>query len=82
MVLSYINNEARHFHIYVANRVQEIREFTDILNWKFVPTAINPADLAYRGMNAKELQTSQLWWNNPEFLWENGSFAVKKLRKS
>ena len=29
VVLGYINNEAKRFHVYVANRVQQIRDLTD-----------------------------------------------------
>ena len=33
-VLSYIRNEARRFHVFVANRVQQIRVITDCLKYK------------------------------------------------
>jgi len=29
VVLGYISNEAKRFHVYVANRVQQIRDVTD-----------------------------------------------------
>ena len=29
VVLGYISNEAKRFHVYVANRVQEIRDLPD-----------------------------------------------------
>ena len=36
VVLGYINNDAKRFHIFVANRVQKIRELTDPLQWRYV----------------------------------------------
>ena len=68
-VLGYINNDARRFHVFVANRVQEIREQTSPGQWHYVATKSNPADLASRGVRAQELLDSHLWWNGPDFLW-------------
>ena len=36
VVLGYINNEAKRFHVYVANRVQQIRDLTDPSSWFYV----------------------------------------------
>jgi hypothetical protein len=36
VVLGYINNDARRFHVFVANRVQEIRDNTSPDQWKYV----------------------------------------------
>ena len=69
-VLGYINNDARRFHIFVANRVQEIRDTSSPDQWHYVKTKENPADIASRGIGAQELIDSPLWWNGPEFLWK------------
>ena len=68
MVLGYINNNARRFHVFVGNRVQEIREQTSPSQWHYVGTKSNPADIASRGAGAQELLNSPLWWNGPDFL--------------
>jgi hypothetical protein len=68
VVLGYVNNESRKFHIFVANRVQEIRELTNIENWRHVGTSQNPADFASRGMSVSDLLTNRLWWEGPKFL--------------
>ena len=68
-VLGYINNDARRFHVFVANRVQETREQTSPGQWHYVATKSNPADLASHGVGAQELLDSRLWWNGPDFLW-------------
>ena len=70
VVLGYISNEARRFHVYVANRVQRIRESSDPSQWRYVATGENPADHASRGLGADELIASN-WFSGPSFLWEN-----------
>ena len=69
VVLAYINNEARRFHVFVANRVQLIRELTDTSQWFYVNTCENPADHASRGLYASDLTTTT-WISGPKFLWE------------
>ena len=68
VVLGYLNNESKRFHVYVANRVQEIQDCTDKKQWRYIESKQNPADVASRGMKAKELQDSR-WILGPEFLW-------------
>jgi hypothetical protein len=68
VVLGYINNESRRFHIFVANRVQEIRDSTLPVNWRYINMDQNPADYASRGMSVNELQNNSLWWKGPPFL--------------
>ena len=68
VVLGYLNNESKRFHVFVANRVQEIQDCTDKKQWRYIESKQNPADEASRGMRAKELQDSR-WILGPEFLW-------------
>ena len=70
VVLGYISNEARRFHTFVANRVQEIRNHASPDQWRYVDTKENPADDASRGLGAKALIRSDRWWNGPNFLWQ------------
>ncbi|XP_068074145.1 uncharacterized protein [Danio rerio] len=69
VVLAYINNEARRFHVFVANRVQLIRDITDPSLWYYINTLENPADHASRGFHASDIATST-WLRGPKFLWE------------
>ena len=55
IVLGCVNNEAKRFHIYVANRVQQIRDLTNPSSWMYVDTENNPADHASRGLTASQL---------------------------
>ena len=69
VVLGYIQNESRRFHVYVANRVQQIREQTNPLSWCHVESRANPADDASRGLTPKQLMQESRWLKGPEFLW-------------
>jgi hypothetical protein len=71
VVLCYIANESRRFHVFVANRVQQISQ-----QWRHVSTKINPADLASRGLNATEMIDSDLWWKGPDFLRTNETLTT------
>lgn len=68
VVLGYIRNEARRFHMFVANRVHQIRAFSEPSQWNYVNTDSNPADATSRGLTASELVSSEMWWRGPEFL--------------
>ena len=71
VVLGYIHNESRRFHVYVANRVQQVRGHTSADQWRYVKSQENPADLASRGLSVMELKDSRLWWSGPSFLTES-----------
>lgn len=70
VVLGYINNEARRFHVFVANRIERIKQSTDPRQWDHVKSEDNPADYASRGLMAKELIASD-WFTGPAFLWQS-----------
>ena len=67
IVLGYICNESRRFHIYVANRVQTIREISSPDQWRYFESSVNPANLATRGLHPKDLALSS-WLGGPAFL--------------
>lgn len=68
VVLGYINNDARRFHVFVANRIQRIKNSTESSQWRYVASEENPADHTSRGLRAKELIESN-WFTGPDFLW-------------
>ena len=74
-VLGYINS-ARRFHVFVGNRVQEIRERTSPAQWHYIGTKENPADIASPRSGAQELTDTRLWWNGPDFLWNPQDFGT------
>ena len=77
VVIGYVSNDACRFHVFVTNRLQQIRDRTSPSQWKYMETAQNPADDASRGLYAHNLIESKCWWNGPEFVWnslQNQSF--------
>ena len=44
VVLGYVNNDAKRFKIFVANRVQLIRQNSDVNQWMYVDSRSNAAD--------------------------------------
>ena len=69
-VLKYINNEQARYQVYVANRVQTIRDKTEPEQWRYVPGKENPADDGSRGLDADKLNDYHRWIKGPEFLWK------------
>ena len=70
VVLGYIGNEVRRFHVFVANRVQQIQESSSVDQWMYVDTKQNPADEGSRGLQPSQLASSK-WINGPDFLWKD-----------
>ena len=56
--------------MFVANRVQQIRDHTSPSQWKYVETDQNPAGDVSRGQNAQSLIKNSRWWTGPDFLWK------------
>lgn len=67
VVLGYIYNEKRRFHVYVSNRVQRIRKSTNPEQWHYVSSEHNPADVATRPIAPSKLQDT-IWFSGPAFL--------------
>ena len=68
VVLGYIANESRRFHIFVANRVGFIYSNRDVSQWNYVPGVENIADLASRGGYVADFIEPR-WFDSPKFLW-------------
>ncbi|XP_067933335.1 uncharacterized protein [Watersipora subatra] len=69
IVLGYIKNTTKNFHLYVTNRVQQVRDNSSPENWRNVPTDQNPADHTSRGLTITQLLKSN-WLTGPDFLWK------------
>ncbi|XP_062414582.1 uncharacterized protein LOC134107160 [Pungitius pungitius] len=54
-VLKYIKNEDKRFQTFVANRISVIREASQVSQWRYIPSAQNPADDASRGLKFEHL---------------------------
>ena len=68
--LSWISSKRCKFHIYVAMRAGEILKTTEPSQWKYVPTALNPADDCTRGLDASDISLKHRYLTGPAFLFE------------
>lgn len=73
-VLSWIRSDARRYRQYVAVRVGEILEETNVDEWKFVPGKQNIADEATKWNNGPDLKSTAQWFNAPKFLLQSEEF--------
>ena len=69
-VLSYVRNETKRFHTFVANRIAIIRGGSDPDQCRHVRGDLNPGDDLSRGLSAEALLSSESWIKGPAFLWE------------
>ena len=68
IVLNWLSAHASRWTTFVANRVAQIQDLTNIQDWHKVESKSNPADIVSRGLYAPDLNKSRLWWHGPEFL--------------
>ena len=76
VVLGYIRNETRRYHVFVANRVSQIRDESLPSQWHHIDSKENPADGASRGLRVDEIEPSR-WLTGPSFLWKKEIPAVE-----
>ena len=68
VTLQWIRGSSSQWKTFVANRVAEIQSTWDPQHWKHCSGEDNPADLLTRGLPAKVLADSKLWWGGPCWL--------------
>ncbi|XP_076235104.1 uncharacterized protein LOC143179676 [Calliopsis andreniformis] len=66
-VLHWIRTDPREYKAFVAHRLGEIDDLTDVSEWRSVPTRQNPADDATRD-NQIQVTSESRWIVGPEFL--------------
>ncbi|XP_053398103.1 uncharacterized protein LOC128556591 [Mercenaria mercenaria] len=71
VVIGYVGNDSRRFHVYIANRVQQIRSHSDPSQWRYAESELNPVDIASRGSSAYALVHKSNWFKVPDFLWNS-----------
>ncbi|XP_076661053.1 uncharacterized protein LOC143364799 [Halictus rubicundus] len=68
IVLHWLLRSPNTLKTFVANRVAEIQNKTNIKAWRHVRSGDNPADLLSRGITARELIKNNFWQFGPEWL--------------
>ena len=65
-VLSWLNS-TKSLGTFVENRIKEMKTDRDI-EFHYISTTENQADIASRGTSARDLQHSMLWWHGPDWM--------------
>lgn len=68
IVLAWVKAEPSRWKTFVANRVSEIQNLSDVAEWFHVASEENPADLLSRGTEVNNLIISDIWWYGPKWL--------------
>ena len=68
IVLQWLAQLPRTWSTFIANRVSSIQQILPRSHWRYVSSKDNPADLASRGCNVKQLIKTDLWWKGPQWL--------------
>ncbi|XP_075167653.1 uncharacterized protein LOC142239764 [Haematobia irritans] len=66
-VLKWLSMDPKNFKAFVMYRVGEILELTNLPQWNWVPSKLNPADFATKVCSAED----DMWFQGPEFLKDN-----------
>ncbi|XP_062712316.1 uncharacterized protein LOC115269769 [Aedes albopictus] len=67
-VLAWLRADPRKYKQYVACRIGEVLMETDASEWWWVPSKLNPADLATKWGSGPTLDADGIWFNGPPFL--------------
>nr|XP_040241675.2 uncharacterized protein LOC120961733 [Anopheles coluzzii] len=70
IVLAWLKKPLATLQVFVRNRSEKIRNLTEPLDvqWKYISTKENSADIVSRGLLPETLKTTTLWWMGPTFL--------------
>lgn len=71
VVLNWLRKPYGSLRIFVANRIEKIKEIAEGPDIRHVVSAQNPADLLTRGIRVQDLNQNKLWWHGPAFLKED-----------
>lgn len=67
-VLKYIASTTARFKTFVANRVSMIWTLSEVAQWNYISSKLNPADIASHGLQTDAFLQSKTWIHGPEFL--------------
>lgn len=62
IVLCWLRTDPHLLSVFESNRVSQIQNTLPVESWRYVPTDMNPADPASRGISPLELARHRLWW--------------------
>lgn len=69
-VIGWLNATNKQYIPFVAFRLSEILELSDVKEWHWVPSHLNTADQAMKSTNDIDLTSNSTWFTGPHFLYE------------
>ncbi|KAL6486734.1 hypothetical protein MHYP_G00061260 [Metynnis hypsauchen] len=67
-VLAWIKSESCRFKVFVGTRIAEIHEITDVSDWRYVDSELNPADDITRGKTLMKPSNPSRWTQGQELI--------------
>ncbi|XP_038116797.1 uncharacterized protein LOC119768998 [Culex quinquefasciatus] len=78
--LAWIQSEHRRYRQFVAFRVGEILSKTNAIEWRYIPTLLNPADEATKWGKGPSTDVKSRWFRGPDFLYQPETEWPEQLR--
>lgn len=82
IVLHWIRSEAQRFHVFVAQRLGEIQELTNSVQWRHVASKENVADEATKRSKPLDFSSKSTWLFGPKFLLKDNNDWPKEERSN
>ena len=76
-VIKWVRDTKTRFTTFIKNRLMKIAELTKVDEWRYVPTADNPADDCSRGLDPSDDKWER-FFHGPEFLKDDESKSPNK----
>ncbi|XP_058817676.1 uncharacterized protein LOC131680985 [Topomyia yanbarensis] len=70
-VICWLRSDHRRYSQFVAFRVSELLDTTQVDEWRWLPTKMNVADEGTKWQRLPDLRPSSRWFRAQDFLWES-----------
>ncbi|XP_044163003.1 uncharacterized protein LOC122947631 [Acropora millepora] len=86
-VFQWIRGVCKRHPAFIANRIGEILDSTDLRQWNHCPGLLNPADDGSRGLPVNSITSGSRWLNGPAFLllpeekWPKGNSTLETSKQ-
>lgn len=74
-MLDWLNANPKRYKVFIKTRIEKINKLIERKHWNHVSTKSNAADCASRGMLPSELLNHHMWFNGPDFLYEENTMG-------